>query len=364
VSAPADDERGDAAIAAPPRRRPAPRRTLARDLTILGVAGALLLGAFAAGAAVLYRDLYSPSAFVARYLDLLAEGDAADALAVPGVVTSASSDEDGPLAPSDALLRRATLGHLSDVEVVQEKPDGELTRVTATYHAGGYSGETTFAVVQDGWIGLLPSWRFAISPLAVVDLTVHGSFQFSVNGFEVDKRQVSPAGANVDPSAPLSLRLFTPGLYSVSVDTAIAATPGAAVLVDTPRAGIPVELQAQPTDEFVAVVQERVEEYLTQCATQEVLQPTGCPFGYEVSNRIVDVPRWEIVQQPEVVVEPDGEAWRIRPTEATAHIDVDIQLLATGAIVLAQEDVPFTVTGAITVLPDGSVSIQVGGQNR
>ena len=62
-----------------------------------------------------------------------------------------------------------------------------------------------------------------------------------------------------------------------------------AVLSDTPQANIPVNVQTEPTDEFIGVVQDRVEEFLTSCASQEVLQPTGCPFGYFVRNRITDV---------------------------------------------------------------------------
>ena len=82
--------RGDAADAAiRPRRRH--RRSLGRDLTALGLIGVLLAGAFGAAAAVLYDDLYSPAAFVRRYLDLLSRGDAASALAVPGVAVDSAA---------------------------------------------------------------------------------------------------------------------------------------------------------------------------------------------------------------------------------------------------------------------------------
>ena len=121
-------------------------------------------------------------------------------------------------------------------------------------------------------------------------------------------------------------------------------------------------MQAQPTAEFVAVVQERVEEFLTACATQEVLQPTACPFGFVVEDRIASPPQWSIAQQPTV----DGRARRrgverSPPTEAVAHIEVDIRSLFDGSVRHVSEDVPFLVTGTITVLPDGSATIMVGG---
>lgn len=305
---------------------------------------------------MLYRDLYSPSAFVVRYLDLLAEGRAADALRVPGV-------DPGDAAASDALLRHAALTTLEDIEPVDETVDGDTTHVTVAYRAGDVVGRTTFAVEQDGWIGALPSWRFQRSPLARIDLTVRGSMSFAVNGFELDKRQVSPDGADADPLAPVSLRVFSPGLYSVRVDTPISETPGAAVLADAPAADIPVDIQAEPTKEFVDTVQLKVEEFLTACATQQVLQPTGCPFGLQVRNRIVDLPAWSIVTQPEIAVEPDGAGWRILPADAVAHVDVQLRMLYDGSLRDVAEDVPFRVEGTIDVLPDGSVSISVAGEN-
>lgn len=346
-----------------PPRKPARKRALALDLTLLGIVGVLLIGATTAAIGVIQQEFYSPSAFVERYLGMLAGGRAAEALTVPGVaVDSAALEAAGlPANASEALLREAALAPLEDARVVSETIDGDITRVTVEYAAGGYPGTTTFAVERDGSIGMAPTWRFATSPLAVMELVVKGSMVFSVNGFEIDKRQVSADGADADPLAPLPLLVFSPGLYSVSVDTAMATTPGVAVLSDSPFHEVPVEIQAEATDEFVAVVQEKVEEFLTACATQEVLQPTGCPFGYVVQDRIDSLPQWSITQQPTVEVAPDGAGWSIPPTEAVAHIEVDIQSLYDGSITHVSEDVPFIVTGQIAVQPDGTATIVVTG---
>lgn len=342
-----------------PRRR----RRLGLELTALGVVGVLLLAALGAGAAAAYRELYSPKAFVLHYLDLLRERHTSEALAVPGVAVDAADLEAAglPSSSSEALLRPDALLPLGDATVVDESEDGTTSRLTVQYTAGGHQGRTTFSVTQDGWIGVAPRWRFETSPLAVVNLTVRGSMEFSVNGFDIDKRQVSVDGADADPAAAVPLLVFSPGLYSISVDTAISATPGVAVLADAPLAGIPVDMQAQPTDEFVSVVQQRVEDFLTACATQQVLQPTGCPFGYTVRNRIDGAPAWSIVQQPKVTVAPDGAGWRIPSTTAVAHIEVKIRSIFDGSLRTLEQDVPFNVDGQIAVLPDGSASITVGG---
>jgi hypothetical protein len=352
-----------APLAPAPASAPRRRRRLGLELGALAAVGVLALGAFAAGTAVLYRELYSPTAFVLGYLDLLSEGRAADALAVPGVaVDSAALEAAGlPANASEALLRSAALTTLTDIEAVSEEQVDGRSRVTVKYRAGQYDGETTFDVTQAGWLGVAPRWEFERSPLAVVNLVVRGSMRFSVNGFEVDKRQVSAEGVDADPLAPVPMLVFSPGVYSVEVDTAISATPGVAVLADSPFVGVPVDLQAEATEEFVGVVQDRVEEFLTTCATQEVLQPTGCPFGFTVQNRIVGVPTWSIVQQPQITVLPEGAGWKVPAAAAVAHIEVDIRSLYDGSVRTVAEDVPFAVTGTIEVLPDGTASIKVGG---
>lgn len=341
----------------------APRRSrLGADLAMLVVVGLLLIAALGAGASTLYQQFYGPSAFVERYLDLLADGRAADALRVPGVAIDRETLEIAGItdSASEALLRHAALAPLTDIAVVTEKTVNDKTEVTVAYRASDHAGTTTFTVEQDGWAGVMPSWRFTTSPLAVVELTVRGADRFAVNGFEMDRRQVSKAGAGASPLDPLPMLVFTPGVYAVTVDTPIATSTGIGVLADTPLATTPVDVQTAPTDEFLAVVQQRVEEFLTQCTTQEVLQPTACPFGLEVTNRIVSLPKWSIAVQPVVTVAPDGAHWKIPPTDAVAHVDVEIQSLFDGSIDKVSEDVPFQVNGTIVILPDGSASIRVG----
>ena len=355
-------------VAAEPAPAPAASRRrprLAVDMTLLAVVGVLLLAAIGTGAAAIYREFYSPAAFVERYL-----GPARRRAGPPTRSRCRASRSTPPnsrrpacrRSASDALLRRAALATLTDIEVGPEQvaEDGSI-RITAGYHAGAFPGTTTFEVQRDGWVGVAPTWRFVRSPLAIMDVSVKGSMTFEVNGFVIDKRQVSPDGVDADPLAPVALLVFSPGIYSVSVDTPISATRGVAVLSDSPLANVPVDLQAFATPAFVDTVQQRVEEFLSSCATQEVLQPTACPFGFVVQDRIVSPPKWAIVSQPTVSVVPDGAGWRIPAAEAVAHIDVEIRSLFDGSVSEVAEDVPFVVTGSIAVLPDGTASITVSG---
>ncbi|MFK3677530.1 hypothetical protein ACI2IP_07345 [Microbacterium sp. NPDC090218] len=344
-------------------RRSTPRRSrLGVDLAMLLVVGLMLVAAIGAGGATLYKQFYGPSAFVVRYLDLLSSGLAADALRVPGVAIDRDILEKSGIDPaaSEAMLRHSALAPLTHVKVESEQPAKGGTAVTVSYEASGHAGTSTFLVEQDGWAGVTPNWRFAKSPLAVVELTVRGADQFAMNGFEVDRRQISAAGPEADPLDPLPLLVFTPGLYSVTVETPISTAAGHGVLADTPLAVTPLDVQTTPTEEFIEVVQQRVEEFLTTCTTQEVLQPTACPFGLRVTNRIASPPKWSIAAQPEVSVAPDGGQWQIPTTEAVAHVEVEIQSLFDGSIDPVSEDVPFQLNGTISILPDGSASIRIG----
>lgn len=342
--------------------KPARSRRLAVDLTILAVIGAVLVAAVGAGTLALYREFYSPSAFVERYLSLLAEGRAADALAVPGVsVDSATLAGAGlPESASDALLRRDALTTLTDVVITGERPDGDVTHVDVTYSVGSRSAATVFEVESAGWIGVAPAWRFAESPLATLTLVVRGSQTFAVNGFELDKRQVSPMGADAEPLEPVSLLVFSPGLYRVSVENALASTDGVDVLADAPLTDVPLDLQAEATAEFVTAVQDEVDDFLDACAAQQVLNPTGCPFGFTVFNRILAPPTWTIVDYPSVALVPSGADWAMTTVDAVAHIDVDIQSLFDGSVTSVSEDVPFRIDAQIVVQPDGTASIRVG----
>ena len=348
------------------RTRTPRRARLGVDLAILAVVGVMLVAALGAGGATLYQQFYGPSAFVVRYLDLLSSGRAADALRVPGVAIDRETLEKAGIDPtaSEAMLRHAALAPLTDVKVESEKPTDGGVAVTVTYRASGHAGSSVFLIAQDGWAGVTPNWRFTTSPLAVVDLTLRGADRFAVNGFEVERGQVSAAGAEADGLDPLPLLVFTPGLYSVTVETPIATAPGHGVLADTPLAVTPLDVQTTPTAEFVDVVQQRVEEFLTECTTQDVLQPTACPFGLRVTNRIASPPKWSIATQPQVTVAPDGAQWQIPATDAVAHVDVEIRSLFDGSVEPLSEDVPFQLTGTIVILPDGRASIRVGSPSE
>lgn len=333
------------------------RKSPAATLTVVGLVIALVITGTIIGVFALNKTLYGPGAFVQSYLSLLAKGRAADALALPGVQPEGDTELD-PTA-SAVLLRQDALGKLTNIKVVSEKASGKFTLVTVKYKADGQPGQSVFKVESNGWSGLAPAWKFAETPLAMLNLEVAGSMDMQVNGFHFDKRQVSAAGLETEPDAPVSLLVFTPGSYAVSVDNKLSATDGATILVDEPLQVFSTEVTAAPTDEFLATVQAEVDQFLQGCVDQGVLLPAGCPFGLEVQGRIEGSPSWSISTAPEVELLPDGANWTIPEIHGVATIDVTMLSLFDGSTTERVEKIPFTMSGSVMILGDGSASIHL-----
>ena len=331
--------------------------------------GALLIGAIGAAFGSLYREFWGPSAFAERYVQLLADGRAADALAVDGVAVSSEALEEAglPTFAHDALLRSAAVSDaLHDIRATSEEPvegDPDSVDVTVGYRLGDEAHESTFRITRTGWSGLAPTWQFASSPLTVVNLQVQGSWRFSVNGFELDKRQVSPDGLAADPADPIPMLAFTPMAYDLSVDTATTVAEPVRASATDPLTAIDASVEAQPSKEFSEVVDKEAEAWLSEgCGSRNVLLPEDCPYGYQLENRLAPgtQPEWSITTYPEIELEPDGAWWRIKEADGVAHIEMDVQSYIDGSISHVSENVPFRIDGTVELLQDGSAKIQIG----
>lgn len=328
---------------------------------------AVVIGAIVVGFLALYKEFWGPGAFAERYVETIAAGDASGALAIPGVTPEfAELEEIDRGYASEALLRSAALvSEIDDVRVVDDVAtvtgDREVHVVTLEFTLDGESDQMVFRVERDEGDGLVPAWRFETSPLAVIDLTVRGSWRFSVNDFEIDKRQISPAGVDAEPLDTISLLTFSPGVYDVSVDTAATSAPAEEVRATGLLEKIPLDIQTVPTRELTNVVQSSVENFLDEtCTTQSVLQPGDCPFGYDASWGIAqpDI-EWSIATYPRTALVPDGDDWRVSSTSGVAHISLSVLCYSNGAVIPVDEDVHFTMIAEVDVRDDGGVHITI-----
>lgn len=352
----------------PPEYRPhhAPLRAdkrkhrLTWQLIFIALGLLIALAGVSIAAFFTYQNIYSPGAFVSNYAGMLAHGQTAQALQVPGVSPSAQAE---PV--SDALLRSTAIAKISDIHVVsqEEQSDGSFL-VTLGYRSGGENLESVFSVVQQGQRGVAPVWAFAHSPLAVLDLSLSGSLRFTVNNFELDARNIAPDPADYVPGDPLEMLVFTPGSYSLSVDTAISTAEPSVFFATAPGETIEAEISATPSDELHDQVQDSLNTFLNDCAAQPVLQPSGCPFGFHIRNRVETTPVWQIVEYPELALVPSEGYWKISESDATAQLKVQIRMLQDGSLVDLNEIVPFVVSGKVLLGPDGNPVVRVSGHNQ
>lgn len=312
---------------------------------------ALLFAGFAASVVALNADLYSAHGFVSRYLEALERHDSSGALELAGVRT-------GNDAASDLLTDRA-MGDLRDARVVSDtagKDDRHTVVMEYEIAAPGAKEATTatseFVVARDGTrFGLFPSWRFVTSPVNTVAVTVLHSQDFTVNGLDLTTEAA--------PDSPATYQVFTPGLYSIGHEsTYLDAKPVAAAITEVGEI-MDVTVDVQANEAFVAEVQKHVSQYLGKCTTQQVLMPTGCPFGHQLSNRVESAPVWTMVADPVVSIVPGAVSgsWAVPKTGAMAHLVVGVRSLFDGKVSTFDEDIPFDVQYALTFEPGNKLLI-------
>lgn len=316
-----------------------------REIILWPIVLAVILAAFGGTVLILNSSLYSASGFVRGYLDSLSRHDAEGALELVG--TSSAGDA------SDELLVREAMGELSDIRLVSDAVDAQgVHTVRYSYLAGGVAGTSSFSVVRKGTLlGLFDNWGFQTSPLGVIQLNVQHDASFTVNG----RAAQTPA-----PNQPVPYLVFVPGTYQLDHDSKWLQADEVPVTVTDPATAVRAKLDIQANAAFGKQVQKEVDAFLDTCATQTVLLPTGCPFGEEMSNRIVTTPAWKMSSYPKVVLLPGSQAgqWVMQSADAAARLTVDVKSLFDGSVSTFDEDVPFSVSFDVTFLPDGQLLIQ------
>ncbi len=306
-----------------------------------GIAAAVVIAAFAITVGVLNSTLFSATGFVREYLDALARADAADALAIAGEPPATSRRTD--------LLVDAAIVPVTVTDVVAHEPVDGVTPVDVIFDAGAGPRIATFRVESTGArFGLFGTWAFVDSPLATVDITVLHTPEFTANGLDL----VAPA-----QDEAVRYLAFAPGVLVVSHDSSLLVADPETVVIASPTDTITAELDVRANDSFIAQVQREVDGYLADCATQQVLMPSGCPFGQPMADRIVSPPVWSIVATPGVTLEPTATAgeWRVPVAPGVAHLVVDVKSIYDGDVSVFDENVPFMVGFTVTFVGENSV---------
>ena len=292
---------------------------------------ALLAAGFAASVLALNNDLYSAGGFVRSYLAALQRGDADEALAMDGVV-----GDGGPLLVDAAVGGFDTVHIISDVEL-----DGQHT-VRAGYTMGGQELVTQYTVERVGTrLGFFSTWRFAVSPTASVTVRVDHDTRFSANGVDLTVGQFT---------------VLVPTAVTLKHDTEWLAALKVVAAVTEVGSTVDAGLEVAPKEGFAAAATEAIGEFLDGCAAQQVLKPTGCPFGTDVANRLNELPTWTIVDYSIGALEPAETAWQTTGA-GTAHITVDVKALFDGTVTTLDADRSFTARYIVTIGLDDSLTV-------
>jgi hypothetical protein len=287
-----------------------------RTLALWGGAAALVLVAGGVATGTVNATVYSPEAQVERYLDALAEGDGAAALGLAG--GGPGSGDAGP-APGTAttLLDGAPLAAgfsaLQDVTVSRAGESGDGVEVAVGYRVDGRDRSTTFVVERVGrdWL-FFDRWRMAPVPLSTVRVApgvwpAEAAGQHlagSVNGVEVTLTGESSPAQDFAVLPPLAVE-------GSATSTYLEAAPARTVVDGAdPSRPLPLALDLQYTDEVATAANRQLDEYLARCTGQQVLNPAGCPMGYETLNRIPpESISWSVAPDPtlEIAPLPGGE---------------------------------------------------------
>lgn len=309
---------------------------------------AFLVAVLAGGGSVvaLNATVFGPGDFVRIYLDALARGDARGALALPGV---------DPGAAGAQLLRDDVLSGLTELRQVSDTPlGGDTHRVRFSWNSPGGSGTTDFEVERVGTrLGLFPEWGFAVSPVAVLELDVQHDPRFTANGVD--------ATTGRDSEGSTDIAVLVPGAYVLGHETAFLEARPVTVVADEVGATVHATVDVEPAAEFGPTLARVVRQQLEACAEQQVLFPTGCPYGQSIANRISSDPIWTIVHVPEFELRPGPfPTWIAGPAPGTAHLEVEVTSLFDGSVSTFDEDVPFQARYAVSVTGDDLTVTEAG----
>jgi hypothetical protein len=305
---------------------------------------AIVLLACAGGVVAVNATVLGPGGFVQAYLDALARGDARSALGMPGVTVPEGADP--------ALLVDDTLADLTDVRQIRDVEEDGIHRITVAWTSPFGERETMFAVERVGArFGLFSAWRFAATPVVVVEVTALHDERFTVNGVA--------ARSGVAASEPVPFAVLAPGAYLFAHDSEFLTAEPVALLAAQPGVPLEVAVDVRAGERFVEQVSLEVNEHLDDCATQDVLFPSSCPLGHAIANRVVGTPAWSIVSYPEIVIEPGEEfgTWDVLPATAVAHLTVEVQSLFDGTVTTFDEDIPVEVRYLATIVSESELLI-------
>jgi len=275
----------------------------------------------------------TPEAHVLRYLDALADDDLVGAAVLAGL-------------PTDGALPLGDDGSPTVMRIVERvERANSLVEIAAEYGTLDDLVTARFVLAPAAaHFGIVPVWQFAQPPVAAVEVGVDHHDRLTVNGRPV---QAGAAGNSA------TVAVFVPSRVTATLADPFVRADTVTVRVD---GGAPatITLEARPTDALERAVLGELDAFISGCTAQQVLLPTGCPFGRSVADRVVGRPQWQLDSDLAVTIVPGDVAgrWSVIGT-AEVQLTATVQRLRDGVISELDDLITATITGEVVLLPDG-----------
>lgn len=330
------------------------------------IIGALVLIAVAV-VGLLNALVYNAESAVEDYVEALRAGDGSTAMALSQGYLADNAPEnistvllDGePLAAASAILDDAEI-QTTDADIPESFRDVGTTQqvVEIRYHdVEGEPQSTSIVVDQVGtsWL-FFHQWQLHPMPLQQIELSPsqmpeHAKADEPVA--HVNDEATPLLGAN---GTPATLAVFAPASIELEYQGTYLEVPERVRLVahDVLAAGahIDFEFDVAPTQAVDDAITQKVQEQLQRCTQQQVLKPTGCPFGYETTNRIVpESVNWSI-NVPDVEYSWEDSEPTIDRIMATAVLNAQEIDIGSGQQSEVRHEEVFEMTAQLELTPE------------
>jgi hypothetical protein len=273
--------------------------------------------------------VYSAGGFVMGYLRALEDADYGLA------ATKAGLSEVPLVTPMDSEALQnpkiVAIGSLETRDIV----------VQASYDVAGEEQHTVFVIAEsEPVLWFFTSWAFTRPPTARLELAVMGDSRVVINGTELSTTSLG---------GPPRTSVLVPGLYEATLATEWVEAEAIQRTITEVGSQSAIRLTPRPTARLKDAASEAVEDYLDACAFQGVLQPSSCPFGITIDDRVIGSPVWKILDYPNVQLGLAGDraSWSLSATQGVAEVTVVVQSLFDGEISEVVDIVTFDLFGVV-----------------
>lgn len=296
-------------------------------------AGCLVLLAVAA-VPVVNTLYYTPGRAALAYMSALEDADAARAM---GFVSAPTPDQ-GQALSTEVVSNAPSLP--ADARLVSTHTEGSHATVSVAYVLRGSERrmELSMDKLPPG-SGLFARWVIDMEAWPTLDLDVRGTSRAELNGVSV-------------PTDVGALPVFFPLSYNVGFSAEYFSADTAQVDVLSPDSAESVSLQPQPTEALSTEVETQVHEELDACTRQTVLMPTGCPFGFDMTDDIIGDVSWKVVSYPKVDLVSVDRSLTMAPADGVFEVSGRYRDMVTAVETDFTEQVSAPVTAEVSVQGD------------